>query len=63
MVWVSKLNDPEYKSSKIVSLGIPVAVTGGLPRIIPTTLRRSIEREGGGMTLKVVLSILSLYRI
>jgi hypothetical protein len=60
MVWVSQ--PIEYRKSIVLSIGMPVKISGGLPCIIPTPLRRKME-EGCGKTLKLVLTILSLYRI
>jgi len=60
MVWVSK--EIDYRKTTVLSIGIPVKISGGLPCIIPTPLRRKMEK-GCSKTLKVVLSILSLYRI
>lgn len=60
MVWVSQ--DIDYRKTVIVSIGIPVKIAGGLPCIIPTRLRRQME-SGDMKTVKVVLTMLNLYRI
>lgn len=60
MVWASK--DVEYRKGTILSIGVPVKISGGLPTIIPTPLRRKLE--GGSIKhLKVTLTVLNLYRI
>lgn len=60
MVWVSQPID--YRKSKILSVGMPVKISGGLPCVIPTPLRRKMEK-GCVKTTKLVLTVLSLYRI
>jgi hypothetical protein len=60
MVWASK--EVDYRKTVVRSIGIPVKLTGALPCLIPTPLRRLME--GGDMkTVKVVLTVLSLYRV
>jgi len=61
MVWVSREHS-EYRKGPHLSQGIPLKLTGGLPCVIPTYLRRKIEK-GDRITLRIVLTILSLYRI
>lgn len=60
MVWVSQ--DIEYRQSTVLSIGIPVKISGGLPCIIPTRLRRKME-AGCIKTVKTTLTMLNLYRI
>lgn len=45
-----------------LSKGIPVGLVGGLPRILPGSLRRCIRR-GDPIAIKATFSILSVYRI
>jgi hypothetical protein len=45
-----------------VSETLPVSITGGLPRIIPGSLRLSL-RSKDRMTMRAVLSVCSVYRI
>jgi hypothetical protein len=60
MVWISK--DVEYRKGTILSIGIPVKIVGGLPCIIPTKLRQKMK-DGDMKTVKVVLTVLNLYRV
>jgi len=60
MVWVSQ--DIEYRKQTVLSIGIPVKISGGLPCIIPTRLRRRME-AGCIKTVKTTLTMLNLYRI
>jgi hypothetical protein len=60
MVWCSQ--DIEYRKGIILSSGIPIKISGGLPCIIPTHLRRKME-IGDMKTVKIVLTMLNLYRV
>jgi len=60
MVWASK--DIDYRKTVVLSIGVPVKISGGLPCIIPTPLRREMEK-GSIKTVKIVLTILNLYRV
>lgn len=60
MVWSSQ--PIAYRKTTVLSIGMPVKISGGLPCIIPTPLRRKME-VGCVVTLKVVLTMLSLYRV